>query len=233
MAGKLTLYGFGHSPYVRRVMVALYEMGVEDFDLEVVFAPAGDAQRPEYLAKQPFGKVPMLEDDGECIYESRAIMRYVADKFGGANQINLLGGTALERGRISQWIDIEALTYTPSMRTVVFERIFKPFLKGAAADQGKVEEALGKLHKTLDVYEQHLEGRAYLVGASFSLADLTHLPYTELLKRAGVFDELIGRRPNVKAWWERISARQAWKRVQEREPYPSKPEGEEQGAAKP
>ncbi|CAI7932813.1 unnamed protein product [Closterium sp. NIES-54] len=186
----------------------------QDYEWEQVNAPNGEARTPAYLAKQPFGKVPLLEDDGECIWESRAIMRYLADKYGAERGVNLLGKDALERGRVNQWIETEVNAYTPEAITIAFERVFKRFRQLGEPDEEKVAASTKKLEKILDVYEKHLEGREYLVGDSLTLADLTHLPVTEHLKTAGVGD-LFDSRPNLKAWLSRLYSRSAWKKVNE------------------
>ncbi|CAI5459886.1 unnamed protein product [Closterium sp. Yama58-4] len=214
------LYGMGYSPFVRRVLLTLHELGIEDYEWEQVDAPKGEARTPAYLAKQPFGKVPLLEDDGECIWESRAIMRYLADKYGAERGVNLLGKDALERGRVNQWIETEVNAYTPEAVTIASERVFKKFRKLGEPDEEKVAAATKKLEKILDVYEKHLEGREYLVGDSFTLADLTHLLVTEHLKMAGVGD-LFDSRPNVKAWLSRLYSRPSWGKVNEVAPLPT------------
>ncbi|CAI5527201.1 unnamed protein product [Closterium sp. Naga37s-1] len=217
---SLKLYGMGYSPFVRRVLLTLHELGIEDYEWEQVNAPNGEARTPAYLAKQPFGKVPLLEDDGECIWESRAIMRYLADKYGAERGVNLLGKDALERGRVNQWIETEVNAYTPEAITIAFERVFKRFRQLGEPDDEKVAAATKKLEKILDVYEKHLEGREYLVGDSLTLADLTHLPVTEHLKAAGVGD-LFDSRPNLKAWLSHLYSRSAWKKVNELAPLPT------------
>ncbi|CAI5487819.1 unnamed protein product [Closterium sp. Naga37s-1] len=217
---SLKLYGMGYSPFVRRVLLTLHELGIEDYEWEQVNAPKGEARTPAFLAKQPFGKVPLLEDDGECIWESRAIMRYLADKYGAERGVNLLGKDALERGRVNQWIETEVNAFSPEAMAIAFERVFKRFLKIGEPDEEKVAAATNKLEKILDIYEKHLEGRAYLVGDSFTLADLTHLPVIELLQAAGVGD-LIDSRPNLKAWLSRLFSRTVWKKMNEVAPLPT------------
>eukprot|EP00475_Leptophrys_vorax_P041800 TRINITY_DN7886_c0_g1_i1.p1 TRINITY_DN7886_c0_g1~~TRINITY_DN7886_c0_g1_i1.p1 ORF type:complete len:219 (-),score=19.49 TRINITY_DN7886_c0_g1_i1:226-882(-) len=214
----VTLYGMGMAGVVRRPIAALYEMNVEDFNHVSVNSVNGESHQPEHLARQPFGKIPVLEVDGAYIFESRAIMRYVADKYSDQGP-NLLGKDALERGLVNQWIDVEGHSFTPEVLTIAVERCIKPFFFKAEPDEAKIETAKGKLAKVLDVYEKHLEGREYLVGDSYTLADLTHVPFTEVIQSTPDF-ELFTSRPNVKAWWERISTRPAWKKVQENFPMP-------------
>ncbi|GJP34374.1 hypothetical protein CLOM_g18823 [Closterium sp. NIES-68] len=216
---SLKLYGMGYSPFVRRVLLTLHELGIEDYEWEQVDAPKGEARTPAFLAKQPFGKVPLLEDDGECIWESRAIMRYLADKYGPERGVNLLGRDALERGRVNQWIETEVNGYSPEALAITFERVFKKFRNMGEPDEEKVAAATKKFEKILDVYEKHLEGREYLVGDSMTLADLTHLPVTEHLKVAGA-GHLFDSRPNLKAWRSRLFSRPAWQKLKEVAPLP-------------
>ena len=69
-----------------------------------------------------------------------------------------------------------------------------------------------QLEKVLDIYETYLAGKTYLANEKFSMADLSHIPYTALLFVCGE-GELITSRPNVAKWWEAISSRPAWKKV--------------------
>eukprot|EP00475_Leptophrys_vorax_P027450 TRINITY_DN39141_c0_g1_i2.p1 TRINITY_DN39141_c0_g1~~TRINITY_DN39141_c0_g1_i2.p1 ORF type:complete len:131 (-),score=6.30 TRINITY_DN39141_c0_g1_i2:178-570(-) len=124
-----------------------------------------------------------------------------------------------ERGRVNQWIDAEGHSITPEVLIIVIERVIKPLYFKSQPDEAKIEAAKAKLSKILDVYEKHLVGREYLVGDSYTLADLTHVPFTETLAHTPEF-ELFTSRPNVKSWWERISTRPAWKKVDEKEPMP-------------
>ncbi|CAI5523155.1 unnamed protein product [Closterium sp. Naga37s-1] len=183
-----------------------------------LFSPlTGGTKTPEFLKIQPFARIPVLEDDGHVIYESRTLMRYIADKHKDRGA-NLLGETLMDQALVNQWIDVEGHTFSPPVMVLVYERVFKPHLHKRPCDEERWKEAREKLSNVLDIYEKHLEGRDYLVGNSFTLADLTHLPFTELLPAAGGFD-LIESRPNVSRWWARISGRDAWKRTQQLEPY--------------
>ena len=77
---------------------------------------------------------------------------------------------------------------------------------------------LNQLSKTLDVYEKHLEGREYLANDKISLADLSHISWTEVMIRTE-YRELLNSRPNVKAWWDRITSRLSIAKVWERFPF--------------
>ncbi|GJP32267.1 hypothetical protein CLOM_g16854 [Closterium sp. NIES-68] len=214
--GGVTLYGHPQSPYVRRALMAFYEMGVQDFDFKVVSSSKGDTKTDEYLAMNPFAKMPLLDDNGQYLYESRAIMRYIAEKHAGESSSDLVGKDPLERALVNQWVDVEGHSVTEQVAVVVEENFLKKLMGTGEPDKDRADAAKEKLARLFDVYEKHLEGREYLVGGRFTLADLTHLPYTELLPHAGAA-ELISSRPNMSKWWERISSRPAWKKVQQLE----------------
>ncbi|CAM6084515.1 unnamed protein product [Calypogeia fissa] len=93
-------------------------------------------------------------------------------------------------------------------------KVYNQF-KGLQTDHAAVEAHLEKLEKVLDIYEVHLAKSQYLAGDFFSLADLSHIPLTHAFLTLAKKGEHITKRPAVKAWYEDISARPSWKKVQE------------------
>ncbi|CAI5526792.1 unnamed protein product [Closterium sp. Naga37s-1] len=77
---KLVLHGTAISPYTRRVIMTLYEMGVEDFVHIPVSPLTGATKTPEFLKIQPFARIPVLEDDEHVIHDSHMAVLYRADK---------------------------------------------------------------------------------------------------------------------------------------------------------
>ena len=138
--------------------------------------------------------------------ESRAIIRYIASKY--AKEGNPLAGTTLE-----EKARVESQNYNSPVSTVVAEIVFKPLFHQAPTNEAVVEENLKKLEKVLDIYEAHLATHEYLAGDFFSLADLSHLPYTHYLINIAKKGEAITSRKHVNAWWERISSRPSWQHV--------------------
>lgn len=74
------------SPYTRHVLIVLYELNIP-FENVVVSLATGDQKSPEHIARQPFGKIPVLEDDGFLIFESRAICKYLVKKYGKGTKL--------------------------------------------------------------------------------------------------------------------------------------------------
>ncbi|KAF9588919.1 hypothetical protein IFM89_017598 [Coptis chinensis] len=194
----------------RRVLACLIEKGI-DYDIVPLDLLNRAHKDPEYLKLQPFGVVPVIEDGDFTLYESRAILRYYAEKY-KSEGTELLGKTVEERGVVEQWLEVEGQNYHPPIDTLIVH--LKVFPKmGVPADMKLVEESEEKLAKVLDIYEERLSKSKYLAGDFFSLADLSHLPATEYLVNDIGKDYMIRDRKHVSAWWDDISSRPSWKKV--------------------
>jgi len=145
--------------------------------------------------------------------ESRAIARYVSDKYEGQGT-PLFGKTEKERALVNQWLEVESQNYNPVVSTIAYQLVFGP-RRGLKPDEKVVEQQLVKLEKILDIYEEHLAKNEYLAGNFFSLADISHIPYTYLLLHQAKRGEGITSRKHVKAWWDNISSRPSWKQLLE------------------
>jgi glutathione S-transferase len=147
--------------------------------------------------------------------ESRAIMRYIVDKYEGQGTPKLHGSTIAERAQVEQWMEVENGTFSPIVRLLFRNLMLMPGAFNTPPDQAVVEECTAKLAKVLDIYEAHLagSGNKYLAGDFVSIADLSHLPfaypYFNLLQK----QELLRERKHVAAWWAEISSRPAWQKV--------------------
>uniref|UniRef100_A0A2P2MXW7 glutathione transferase n=1 Tax=Rhizophora mucronata TaxID=61149 RepID=A0A2P2MXW7_RHIMU len=212
------VYGTARAVCPQRVMACLLEKGVE-FELVHVDLDSGEQKRPEFLAKlQPFGQVPAIEDDGFKLFESRAIIRYIAAKHED-REPKLLGETLQERALVEQWLEVEAhnfndLVYTIALQVVILPRIGQP------GDGGLVRAYEQKLEKVLDVYEQRLSKSKFLAGHSFTLADLSHLPAIRFLVNEAGLSHLVRDRKKLNAWWKEISSRPSWKKLMKLADYP-------------
>ncbi|MRG92730.1 glutathione S-transferase family protein [Polyangium spumosum] len=200
----MKVYGHPASTCTRKVICALTEKGV-DYEFVLVDIMKGESKSPEHLARQPFGVVPVLEDDGFVLYESRAILRYLNAKLGG-----LAPTDAKDLGVMEQWISVEQSYFSPPAMKAILEIFFAP-MKGTTPDPKVVEEGKAGAAKALDVLERALAGKQWLAG-SFSIAEITYAPYLQYLVDTGLGD-IVKERPNVAAWWSRISERPSWQKA--------------------
>ncbi|KAF9588921.1 hypothetical protein IFM89_017600 [Coptis chinensis] len=204
------VHGPAFAPATRRVLACLIEKGI-DYEIVHVDTLNGANKDPKFLKLQPFGVVPVIEDGDFTLYESRAILRYYAEKY-KSEGTELLGKTVEERGLVEQWLEVEGQNYHPSIYNLLVHLKFFPKM-GVPVDMKLVEESEEKLAKVLDIYEERLSKSKYLAGDFFSLADLSHLPATEYLVNDIGKDYMIRDRKHVSAWWDDISSRPSWKKV--------------------
>ncbi|KAI4341155.1 hypothetical protein MLD38_025913 [Melastoma candidum] len=196
----------------KRVLLCLIEKGIE-FETVPVDLFKGEHKSPEYLKLQPFGSVPVVKDGDYTLYESRAIIRYYAEKYRHQGT-ELLGQTIEERGLVEQWLEVEGQSYHPLLYQLVMQIVFNPLI-GVPRDEKAIKECEAKLASVLDIYEERLSKSKYLAGDFFSLADLSHIPFTELLVTKVGKEYMIRDRKHVSAWWDEISSRPSWKKVTE------------------
>lgn len=155
----------------------------------------------EFLSVSPTGKVPVVVADGDPIYESNVVNQFLDEVLDGPR---LLPEDPKERAHARIWMSLADSDFYPAVFVASVGRDF-------GFSEERIAEALGELGETLSRLEERLEGREYLAGGGFSLADIAH---------AGNFDRLRGLDgegkidlsgyPNVRAWMERIEARKSY-----------------------
>jgi len=203
----MKLYGHPMSTCTRKVLTTLAEKGHEA-ELVMVDLMTGAHKAPEHLARQPFGRVPALDDDGFMLYESRAIIRYLDEKLSGPR---LQPGDARERALMEQWTSVEYSYFSGTAMKVIMPMMFGKMM-GKAPDMDAVEKARVEVGGVLDIADKTLAKHDFFGGKVFSLADIGWMPYVAYLFGAESGD-LITKRPGMNAWWERVSARPSWKKV--------------------
>jgi len=208
---RFTVVGLGMSTCARRVLTALEEKGASDqYHLQPVDFQSGQHKSAHYLeTQQPFGQIPVLHDGNFKVYESRAICRYVDDVIQGGH--TLVPRDPQHKALVEQWISVEMSHYKPA-ETLVYELLFKRF-RGLGPDATVVEENRKKLGDFYHILNAQLEGKNYLVGDSFTLADLVFLPYTQYLLQQEGFADVLVPYHNVHRWWQTISSRPSWQKV--------------------
>lgn len=202
-----------HCASAKRVLVCLVEKEIE-FEVVPINVLKGEHKDPEYLKLQPFGNVPVIKDGDYTLYESRAIMRYYAEKY-RSQGVELLGKTVEEKGLVEQWLEVEAHNFNPPAYNLIIHVLFPSLLVDGTPDPKVIEESEAKLVKVLNIYEERLSKSKYLAGDFFSLADMSHLPFTDYIVNNMGKDYLIKERKNVSAWWDDISSRPSWNKILE------------------
>ncbi|KAL1211473.1 Glutathione S-transferase F11 [Cardamine amara subsp. amara] len=206
------VYGQIKAANPQRVLLCFLEKDIE-FEVIHVDLDKHEQKKPEHLLRQPFGKVPAIEDGDLKLFESRAIARYYAAKYADQGT-DLLGKTLEKRAIVDQWMEVETNYFYVVVLPLVMNIVFKPKF-GEPCDVALVEELKVELENILDVYENRLATNRYLAGDEFTLADLTHMPAIRYMMNETTLSGMITSRENVNRWWNEISARPAWKKLME------------------
>ncbi|KAF6757004.1 glutathione S-transferase [Ephemerocybe angulata] len=208
----LTLFGNPQSGCTKRVATVLYEKQVP-FTFVDVDLVKGEQFTPDHLEKQPFAKVPYIDDDGFILYESRAICRYIEKKYPDQGTKGLIPTDPKAEALFEQAASIELCNFNPYATGAVYEALVKPRFLGQPTDPKAVASLLANLEKSLDVYEKILSKQKYLSGDAITLADLFHIPPAVALPATG--STAMQTRPNVARWFKDLTERPSWKKVLE------------------
>ena len=183
---------FSGNGYKARLALAHLEM---PYDLVEVDILNGGSRTPEFLERNPNGRIPVLElDDGTCLAESNAILFYVAEG------TRLLPADRLGRAKVLQWMFFEQYSHEPFLATSRFLRQHREQTREVLAD---LERRYAPGVAALEVMERHLLGRRFFVGEDLSIADFALYAYTHVAPEGGFALEPY---PNVRTWLERVRA---------------------------
>ncbi len=190
----LRLYDFLDSGngYKVRLLLSMLGRRFELIELDIL---AGETRTPDFLAKNPNGRIPALElEDGTFLAESNAILFYLAEG------TRFLPDDALDRARALQWMFFEQYSHEPNIATARFwlKHVELDDFKRAALDQ---KRRAG--YAALGVMEGHLTGRDWFAGGGFTIADIALYAYTHVAGEGG-FD--LAGYPAIRAWLGRVAA---------------------------
>ncbi len=191
---KLRIYGIARTRAFRALWMA-EELGLDYRHVPVEIGPAG-ARKPEYLAINPNGRLPAIEDDGFTLWESLAITLYLAKKHGQLYPTTLEG-----EARAWQW-SLWAVQEVD--RGVNIWSLHAVRLPPQERDPQRRAEALKVLEAPFKVLEGALAGRPYLLGEEFTVADLN---VAAVISRAVDMD--LSATPRLARWLERCLERPA------------------------
>ncbi|MBX7057363.1 MAG: glutathione S-transferase family protein [Leptospirales bacterium] len=192
----MKLFYHPNSTYSRRVRIAALEKSIE-LELENVRMERLAHRRKEYLALNPMGRVPCLQDGDLALYESLAILEYLEEL---QPQPPLMPSGAAARARVRMYMQLSNVDFGIPGSTIYFPRRFLPESRWPHEAMKKAAE---HLERHLAALAKDLQGRAYLCD-EYSLADVSYAPFLE-------FRSLLGLEipPAVEDWSRRLLERPA------------------------
>jgi glutathione S-transferase len=197
----LKMWGRNTSINVQKAMWAVGELGLTCERVDIG-GPFGMNQEPAYLAMNPNGLVPTLEEDGFFLWESNTIVRYLAGKFGPGR---LEPSDPRARARASSWMDWQLTVAAPAITPVFWGLIRTPPEK---RDHAAIDSAKAKTIAAMKLLDAQLANSAFVAGDSFSMGDI---PVGAIAYR---YRRLIPERPvlaNLERWYATLEQRPAFK----------------------
>ena len=187
----MKLYDLELSGNSYRARLFLSLLGIR-YDLVPVNLMKGEHRQPWFLALNPRGQVPTLDDDGTIVWDSMAILVYLARKYGGEKWLPL---DAAGMAQVVQWLAV--------MENETLYGLSKARLICKLKFPGSLEDAQALGRKGLDVMEQRLAARAWLALDRVTIADIGCFPYVALAPEGEI---PLDAYPNVRTWVARVKA---------------------------
>lgn len=196
----IVVHGIPGSPYVRMPLLTCEEKGAP-YRLEAM--QFGQNRTPEYLAKHPFGRIPVIEHNGFWLYESAAIIRYIDQVFDGPR---LTPAEPHRQARMNQVMGIVDWYVMPTVSAGIgFNRIIAPMI-GRPVDEAAVTNAIPGATTAVRALEQLLGEQPFMAGDAISLADLMLIAHLDLFLVTPEGAEILRGSPLL-GWIERMRAR--------------------------
>ncbi|WP_321800324.1 glutathione S-transferase family protein [Caballeronia sp. J97] len=200
----LTIWGRANSVNVQKVLWCCEELGLayDRIDAGLQF---GRNDEPDYLAMNPMGRVPTLDDGDFVLWESNSILRYLAMQYGAGG--TLYPAEPKVRASADRWLDWSLSTLQPAERPV-----FWGYIRTSAADRDvkQLAAAASEVEKLWRVIDKRLTGRGYLEGDTFTLADLVIAAYAR--RWFGIAELTRPALPELERWYAGITQRPGFAR---------------------
>ena len=196
----LKIWGRSNSPNVQKVLWTCAELDVA-YERIDVGGPFGGLDDPAYRARNPNGLIPMIEDEGFVLWESSAIVRYLAARDAA---LRLTSAAAAERAIIDQWIDWHLSHQAQAVRALVI-RLLRP--TGAPPTEAEIAGLSDAASATMRVLEGRLAKVPFLAGERFTIADII---VGVAAQRWRTLPAARPSLPALEAWLDRLAARPAF-----------------------
>jgi glutathione S-transferase len=199
----MKLYGFPASPNTWKVRAVAAHLGLP-LDFELIDLSKGQQRSPEYLALNPTGRTPTLVDGDFKLWESTAIMQYLASR----KPNSLWPNDARARADIARWQSWQLAHWSKEgCEPLLFERLVKKLLNLGAPDEAAVAKGIECFNREAKVLDAHLAGQPYVVGREPTLADFS---VAAPLFHAQAADFPLAPYARVREWFGRVSALPCW-----------------------
>ena len=197
----MKIYGRSNATNVVPVLWALEEIGAP-YTRYNVGGSFGGVDGKAFRAMNPNGRIPVMDDDGFVLWESNAIVRYLADVYGAGR---ILPAGARERAVADQWMDwYKSTFYAPYV--ALFQALIK--FGSGPGDAGRIAGLVDALSDVLRVPDAALKRTDFLAGDAFSMGDI---PLGAMIHRTFMLDVRLPSLEGIEAWYARLRERPAYR----------------------
>ncbi|MCP3064145.1 glutathione S-transferase family protein [Myxococcus sp. K38C18041901] len=211
----MKLYFHPMSGNSRRVLLVATHLDVP-LERVMVDLPKGEQRATSHLDRNPNGLVPVLDDDGFLLWESRAIMQYLAELTPGQTLLPLEGRA---RADVTRWLFWCSAHMAPACTVLVQENFVKAMTGRGPPDPAEVARGEALFAKQARILDEHLAGKTWVSQERLTLADFSLAAGFAL---AGPARLPLGDFPNIRAWLGRVQEVEAWKRTAPTLPAPAR-----------
>jgi glutathione S-transferase len=202
----MRLYHHPFSSNARRARMTAVHLDAK-LELVVVDLAKGEQRRPEFLRINPNGRVPVLDDDGFLLWESHAIMQYLADKTPGQT---LYPQESRARADVNRWLFWSAHHFAPAVAILGWERVVKPLIGAGEPDPAAITRGEALVSDLARILDEHLAGKQWIAQNRLTLADFA---IASPLMMTGPAKLPVTDRANLATWFGRVQAIEAWKKT--------------------
>ncbi|KAF4948865.1 hypothetical protein FGADI_9355 [Fusarium gaditjirri] len=212
---QLTLFTDSRFPCPQRLQLAILELGLKITDIHQVDIIKREQQKPEFLEINPFGAVPCLQDHSHdpvlVLTESRAIARYLADRYAGPGN-KLIPDGEVARAKFEEAASIELTSFDAVANPLAFEAYFKQKFMDQEPKEQVVKDLKVKLDRVLRLLDQRLSTQPFMAGEAITLVDLFYVPYMHYLQD-GIWPNLLEGYKNLLTWWDQMKGRESYRQI--------------------
>ena len=202
----IKLYTHPMSSNARRAVMTAHLLGIP-FESVVIDLAKGEQKKPEYLAQNPNGRVPLMVDGDVVLWESLAIMTYLAEKTAGQT---LYPTELVARAQVNKWLFWSAAHWGPAAAQLNYENMLKKMFGQGEPDAYTVKRAEALFQDFAGTLDAELGRRRFIAGETLTLADVAIAPtlmYSDMAKLP------IAGRDHLARWFGEMRELDAWKKT--------------------
>jgi glutathione S-transferase len=200
----LKLHVFPVSPRGFKVLLTAHHLGI-GYEFCMVDLAKGEQKTPEFTALNPNQRMPVLEEDGFALWESNAIIEYLASKKEG-----WLPGETRARLALTKWLYWDSNHWDPTCAIFVFERLVKPLFGLGETSADEIARGEAQFHRLAFVLNGELEKHRFVAGNALTIADLAIGSSLCVAERAGYPLEAYRA---IQRWHADLSSLPAWQKT--------------------